>query len=478
MAARYLPLIAGEVAERSEAGGGPHLPSTPTRASSAVTFPFQEVLPAARLFTSFAHECAQTCPGAFARTNEERNGDVVWARRLLLHDHLGADRHAVIEIDDLVVDQTEAAGRHRVSDCIRRIGAMDAIDCVAEIERAGTEWIARTACHLAPQIGLPFKHFRRRRPVRPLLLAPDPLHALPLETVAADPDAVAHGAVVGLHQLEKTLGGVDDDRARLLVRAIEHHLMSQIRAERGFRFRTRQHTRIGVLDGRQDRAQLGGRAVLGVSFNGDQTDRRHRQDCCCCKLDTHRRHYQGADLSKLTVQPTPVSLLAEAELWRAVRRRYGERRMTDELAAWRGCSLAVDKASRNMCNPREPKKQATRAQAMIDLHYWTTPNGHKIAIFLEEAGLPYKIFPVNIGKGEQFKREFLAISPNNRIPAMVDHDPPGGGAPIAVFESGAMLLYLADKTKKFIAQDLRGRTDTIQWLFWQMGNLGPMSGDR
>jgi GSH-dependent disulfide-bond oxidoreductase len=113
---------------------------------------------------------------------------------------------------------------------------------------------------------------------------------------------------------------------------------------------------------------------------------------------------------------------------------------------------------------------------MIDLHYWTTPNGHKITIFLEETGLPYKIFPVNIGKGEQFKREFLAVSPNNRIPAMVDHDPPGGGAPIAVFESGAMLLYLADKTKRFIAQDLRGRTDTIQWLFWQMGNLGPMSG--
>ena len=113
---------------------------------------------------------------------------------------------------------------------------------------------------------------------------------------------------------------------------------------------------------------------------------------------------------------------------------------------------------------------------MIDLHYWTTPNGHKITIFLEETGLPYKIFPVNIGKGEQFKREFLAVSPNNRIPAMVDHDPPGGGAPITMFESGAILLYLADKTKRFIAQDLRGRTETIQWLFWQMANLGPMAG--
>jgi GSH-dependent disulfide-bond oxidoreductase len=113
---------------------------------------------------------------------------------------------------------------------------------------------------------------------------------------------------------------------------------------------------------------------------------------------------------------------------------------------------------------------------MIDLHYWTTPNGHKITIFLEETGLPYKIFPVNIGKGEQFKREFLAVSPNNRIPAIVDHDPPGGGAPITMFESGAILLYLADKTKRFIAQDLRGRNETIQWLFWQMANLGPMAG--
>jgi GSH-dependent disulfide-bond oxidoreductase len=113
---------------------------------------------------------------------------------------------------------------------------------------------------------------------------------------------------------------------------------------------------------------------------------------------------------------------------------------------------------------------------MIDLHYWTTPNGHKITIFLEETGLPYKFFPVNIGKGEQFKREFLAVSPNNRIPAIVDHDPAGGGAPISLFESGAILLYLADKTKRFIAQELRDRTETIQWLFWQMGNLGPMAG--
>jgi len=114
--------------------------------------------------------------------------------------------------------------------------------------------------------------------------------------------------------------------------------------------------------------------------------------------------------------------------------------------------------------------------SMIDLHYWTTPNGHKITIFLEETGLPYKIIPVNIGKGDQFKREFLAHSPNNRIPAIVDHEPADGGPPLSVFESGAILLYLADKTKKFIPQELRGRTDTIQWLFWQMGNLGPMAG--
>ena len=87
---------------------------------------------------------------------------------------------------------------------------------------------------------------------------------------------------------------------------------------------------------------------------------------------------------------------------------------------------------------------------MIDLHYWTTPNGHKITMFLEETGLAYKIFPVNIGKGEQFTPEFLAIAPNNRIPAMVDHAPKGGGKPISIFESGAMLLYLAEKTGKFL----------------------------
>ena len=113
---------------------------------------------------------------------------------------------------------------------------------------------------------------------------------------------------------------------------------------------------------------------------------------------------------------------------------------------------------------------------MIDLYYWTTPNGHKVAMFLEETGLPYKIVPVQIGAGDQFKPEFLAISPNNRIPAIVDHEPKDGGAPVSVFESGAILLYLAEKTGRFIPADLRGRADVLQWLFWQMGGLGPMAG--
>lgn len=113
---------------------------------------------------------------------------------------------------------------------------------------------------------------------------------------------------------------------------------------------------------------------------------------------------------------------------------------------------------------------------MIDLYYWTTPNGHKITMFLEEAGLPYRIVPVNIAKGEQFRPEFLRISPNNRIPAIVDHEPRGGGEPIAVFESGAILLYLARKTGQLIPADPRGEVETLQWLFWQVAGLGPMAG--
>ena len=113
---------------------------------------------------------------------------------------------------------------------------------------------------------------------------------------------------------------------------------------------------------------------------------------------------------------------------------------------------------------------------MIDLFHWPTPNGHKITIFLEEAGLPYRLHPVDIGKGDQFKPEFLAIAPNNRIPAIVDQAPADGGAPVSLFESGAILLYLAEKTGKFLPADLRGRAEVLQWLFWQMGGLGPMAG--
>ncbi len=113
---------------------------------------------------------------------------------------------------------------------------------------------------------------------------------------------------------------------------------------------------------------------------------------------------------------------------------------------------------------------------MIDLYYWPTPNGHKITLFLEETGLPYTIKPVNIGAGDQFKPEFLALSPNNKMPAIVDHAPADGGAPLSVFESGAILLYLAEKTGRFLPADARGRIATLEWLFWQMGGLGPMTG--
>ena len=113
---------------------------------------------------------------------------------------------------------------------------------------------------------------------------------------------------------------------------------------------------------------------------------------------------------------------------------------------------------------------------MIDLHYWPTPNGHKITIFLEEVGLAYQIKPVNIGKGEQFQPDFLKIAPNNRMPAIVDHVPADGGAPLSVFESGAILTYLAEKTGKFLPHELRGRVRVLEWLNWQMGGLGPMAG--
>jgi GST-like protein len=113
---------------------------------------------------------------------------------------------------------------------------------------------------------------------------------------------------------------------------------------------------------------------------------------------------------------------------------------------------------------------------MIDLYFWATPNGKKISIALEELALPYQVFPINIARGEQFKPEFLAISPNNRIPAIVDHAPADGGPPLSVFESGAILLYLADKTGQLIPRDARSRAAVLEWLMWQMGGIGPMFG--
>ncbi|MGI8895591.1 MAG: glutathione binding-like protein [Casimicrobiaceae bacterium] len=113
---------------------------------------------------------------------------------------------------------------------------------------------------------------------------------------------------------------------------------------------------------------------------------------------------------------------------------------------------------------------------MIDLYYWTTPNGHKLTIFLEEAALAYTLRPINISKGDQFAPAFLAIAPNNRIPAIVDHQPADGGAPLPMFESGAILYYLADKIDRFIPKQERTRWDCLQWLFWQMAGLGPMAG--
>ena len=113
---------------------------------------------------------------------------------------------------------------------------------------------------------------------------------------------------------------------------------------------------------------------------------------------------------------------------------------------------------------------------MIDAYYWPTPNGWKISIALEEMGLDYKVVPVNIGRGDQFEDHYLEISPNNRMPAIVDHDPPGGGDPISVFESGAILIYLAEKSGRFLPTNIRGRTGVIKWLMWQMSGLGPMFG--
>jgi GST-like protein len=112
----------------------------------------------------------------------------------------------------------------------------------------------------------------------------------------------------------------------------------------------------------------------------------------------------------------------------------------------------------------------------IDVYYWPTPNGWKVTILLEELGIPYNIIPINIGTGEQFEPAFLKISPNNRMPAIVDHEPADGKGPLSVFESGAILEYLAEKYGRFMPKDVRGKYEVLQWLYWQMGGLGPMSG--
>ncbi|MDB5626252.1 MAG: Glutathione S-transferase domain, partial [Tardiphaga sp.] len=113
---------------------------------------------------------------------------------------------------------------------------------------------------------------------------------------------------------------------------------------------------------------------------------------------------------------------------------------------------------------------------MIDLHYAPTPNGWKISIMLEECGLPYALRPMQLGRGDQHRPEFLKLSPNGRMPAIIDHDPIGGGAPLSIFESGAILIYLAEKSAQLLPADARGKFDVLQWLMWQMGGLGPMLG--
>lgn len=114
---------------------------------------------------------------------------------------------------------------------------------------------------------------------------------------------------------------------------------------------------------------------------------------------------------------------------------------------------------------------------MIDLHYWPTPNGKKVTILLEECGMPYRVVPCAIGQGDQFKGEFLAISPNNRMPAMLDTEPDGGGEAIGLFESGTIMMYIAEKAEQFYPQDVRSRYEVNQWLLWQMANQGPKSGE-
>jgi GSH-dependent disulfide-bond oxidoreductase len=124
----------------------------------------------------------------------------------------------------------------------------------------------------------------------------------------------------------------------------------------------------------------------------------------------------------------------------------------------------------------DKEEDMSSAPEPLSVYYWPTPNGHKITLLLEEAGLPYRLHPVNIGKGEQFHPDFLRISPNNKMPALVDPAPADGSGPLAMFESGAILLYLAEKTGRFLPKDLHGRCQVIQWLFWQMSGVGPTLG--
>ncbi len=135
-------------------------------------------------------------------------------------------------------------------------------------------------------------------------------------------------------------------------------------------------------------------------------------------------------------------------------------------------SLASERKSASAAGRARP----AAGKKPIDLYYWPTPNGWKITIMLEECGLPYAVIPINISKGDQFEPAFLAISPNNRMPAIVDHDGPGGRR-ISIFESGAILQYLGRKTGKFYPKDERARVEVDQWLFWQMANLGPKAGE-
>src|SRR6185437_14439300 len=166
----------------------------------------------------------------------------------------------------------------------------------------------------------------------------------------------------------------------------------------------------------------------------------------------------------------PVRLLGELRIMAAG--LTSDRVVTRHQGREQAMARKVKRAAKSKLAKRKARAKAAKP---IDLYYWPTPNGFKISIMLEECGLPYKLIPVNISNGEQFKPDFLKISPNNRMPAIVDPDGPGG-KPISIFESGAILQYLGRKTGKFYPRDERKRVEVDQWLFWQMGGIGPMAG--